>query len=320
VTINLRKLGQTDIEISPIGLGVMQFAGGKGAIRAAYSGITQEGMNAIVKTALDGGISWFDTAEMYGRGLSEHRLAQALQANAIKDEAVFVATKWWPMLRTARNIPRTIEQRQRYLSPYKIGLYQVHQPISFSSPEAEMNAMADLVERGVIRSVGVSNFDANRMRRAQAALQKRGLTLASNQVRYSLLYREIETNGIMETAKELGVTIIAWGPLNSGLLSGKFHKDPGGLENRPIYRRRQLQRKLDESRELIQVLDEIAADLDVTPAQVALNWLVNFHGDTVVAIPGATKPRHAAQNAGVMKFQLTDADLARIDDVSRKFR
>ena len=107
----------------------------------------------------------------------------------------------------------------------------------------------------LIRTVGVSNFNADRMRRAQAALKLRGLTLASNQVHYSLLHREIETNGILETAKELGVTIIAWGPLNSGLLSGKFHKDPGVLESRQIFRRRQLQRKLDESREVIQVLE-----------------------------------------------------------------
>jgi len=320
LTVNLRKLGQTAIDISPIGLGVMQFAGGKGVFRAVYLGITQGSMTEIVKTAWDGGINWFDTAEMYGSGLSEHNLAQALQANAIKDEDVFVATKWWPMLRTAGNIPRTIERRQGYLSPYSIGLYQVHQPISFSSPEAEMNAMADLVECGLIRTVGVSNFNADRMRRAQAALKQRGLTLASNQVHFNLLHREIETNGILETAKELGVTIIAWGPLNSGLLSGKFHKDPGILESRQMFRRRQLQRKLDESREVVQVLDDVADAHDVTSAQVALNWLVNFHGETVVAIPGATKPQHAAQNAGVMKFHLSDADMARIDDVSRNFR
>jgi len=226
MTIRLRKLGKTDLQITPIGLGVMQFAGGAGLFRAMFPRISQDTMNDIVKTALDGGINWFDTAELYGRGRSEKGLAAALKSNGITNGDVVVATKWWPFLRTARNIPRTIGDRQRYLNPYTIDLYQVHQPISFSSPEQEANAMADLVESGLIRSVGVSNFDEERMRRAHAALQKRGLALASNQVQYNLLYRGIETNGILDAAKELGITIIAWGPLSSGLLTGKFHSNP----------------------------------------------------------------------------------------------
>jgi aryl-alcohol dehydrogenase-like predicted oxidoreductase len=297
----------------------MQFAGGKGAFRATYAGITQEEMNAIVKAAWNDGITWFDTAEMYGRGRSERGLACALEANQIQDEEVFIATKWWPLLRTARNIPKTFADRQQHLDPYTIDLYQVHQPISFSSPEAEMNAMADLLEDGSIASVGVSNFDVIRMRRAHGALKERGLTLASNQVQYSLLHREIETNGILEAAKEFGITIIAWGPLDSGLLTGKFHEDPEALENRPFYRRGKLKQRLDESRSLIRALDEIAAAHGVTIAQVALNWLIHFQGDTVVAIPGASKPYHARENADAMKFRLSDAEMARIDELTRQF-
>jgi aryl-alcohol dehydrogenase-like predicted oxidoreductase len=320
VTVQYRKLGQTEIEISPIGLGVMQFAGGAGALGAAYAGIPQQTMGDIVKTAWECGINWFDTAEMYGGGLSEQRLANALLANGISAEEVFIATKWWPALRTARNIPRTFKHRQGFLHPYRIGLYQVHQPISFSSPEAEMDAMADLVDAALIRAVGVSNFNAVRMRRAHTALKERGLKLVSNQVQYSLLHREIETNGIMETAKELGITIIAWGPLESGALSGKFHKDPESLAKRPFYRRGRLKRKLDESRHLIPILEEIAAVHQVTAAQVALNWLIHSHGDTVVAIPGASKPYHVEQNAGAMGFRLTGDEMARIDESSRRFR
>ena len=178
----VRKLGLTEIEISPIGLGVMQFAGGSGIFRFVHSEISEDTRNEIIKTALMGGINWFDTAEAYGFGRSEQRLAKALQANGIENDDVLIATKWFPLIRTAGSIPRTIKQRQRYLSPYSIDLHQVHQPISFSSPEAEMNAMADLVQDGKIRSVGVSNFNAERMRRAHTALQKRGLVLASNQV------------------------------------------------------------------------------------------------------------------------------------------
>lgn len=316
----LRKLGQTDIEITPIGLGVMQFSGGKGLFGLMFPEIPQETKDAIVKAALDGGINWFDTAELYGGGRSEQGLSNALQAASKADEEVLVATKWSPMLRTARNIPKTIGKRQHFLNPFTIDLYQIHQPISFSSPEDEMDAMADLVEAGKIRAVGVSNFNAERMRRAHAALAKRGLPLASNQVQFHLLHRNIETNGILETAKELGITIIAWSPLASGILSGKFHKNPDILAQAPFFRRTRLKRQLEESQATIDVLDEIAAAHQVTAAQVALNWLIHFHGDTVVAIPGASKVYQAEESAGVMKFELTEAELARIDEVSQSFR
>ncbi len=318
--LNVRNLGQTDIKITPIGLGVMQFAGGAGMFRAMFPKLSQDTMNGIVKTAIDGGINWFDTAELYGRGRSESGLAKALIANGIPNEEVVVATKWWPMLRTARNISRTVKVRQRYLNPYSIDLYQVHQPISFSSPEEEADAMADLVESGKIRVVGVSNFSEDRMRRAHAALRKRGLPLASNQVQYNLLDRQIETNGILDAAKELGITIIAWGPLSSGLLTGQFHKIPETLNERSFFRKTRLKPRLDGTRQLIQALDEIAAANQVTVAQVALNWLINFHGDIVVAIPGATRANQAAENAGVMNFRLSEREMAQIDTLTRQYR
>jgi aryl-alcohol dehydrogenase-like predicted oxidoreductase len=181
-----------------------------------------------------------------------------------------------------------------------------------------MNAMAELVKTGKIRSVGVSNFSAGQMRRAHVALAKHGLPLASNQVHYSLINRGIESNGILDAAKELGITIIAWSPLESGLLTGKFHKDPNTLRKRPVARRLRLRRRLEKSRSLIVDLEEIAAAHGLTPAQVALNWLVNFHGDTVVAIPGASKVYHAQQNAGAMNFSLSEEEMARIDGLSRQ--
>jgi aryl-alcohol dehydrogenase-like predicted oxidoreductase len=320
MTHKLRNLGQTDFEITPIGLGVMQFAGGAGMFRAMFPKLSQDTMNDILKNALEAGINWFDTAELYGRGRSERGLALALEANEVPDEDVLIATKWWPFPRTSKNIPNSIEIRQRYLNPYTIDLYQVHQPISFSSPEDEADAMADLVEAGMIGSVGVSNFNAERMRRVHAALQKRGIPLASNQVQYNLLYREIETNGILDTAKELGVTIIAWGPLSSGILSGKFHKDAGVLNDRPFGRRARLRRVLDDTRPVISALNEIATAYGVTVAQVALNWLIHFHGDTVVAIPGASQPQHAKDSAGAMNFRLSETDMVRIDELTSKFR
>jgi aryl-alcohol dehydrogenase-like predicted oxidoreductase len=176
------------------------------------------------------------------------------------------------------------------------------------------------VEAGKIRSVGVSNFNPSRMRRAHAALAKRSLPLAVNQVRYSLLSREIETNGVLETARELGVTIIAYTPIARGLLSGKYHKDPELLRQMTGFRRALMQRNLESSRPLINAMDGIAAKYDATIAQVALNWVVNIHGEIIVTIPGATRVRQAEEAAGAMNFRLSDDEMARLDEVSRRVK
>jgi aryl-alcohol dehydrogenase-like predicted oxidoreductase len=316
--IQMRQLGKTDIFVSPIGLGVMEFAGGGGLLGRAFPVIPQEEKNAIIKAALDGGINWFDTAEMYGGGVSERSLATSLKAAGMSDKDVIVATKWLPLLRTAGNIPHSIHKRLHYLDGFSIGNYMVHLPYSFSSPEAEMNAMADLVETGKIRSVGVSNFNPTRMRRAHRALAKRGLPLAVNQVEYSLLNRKIETNGVLETAKELGVTIVAYTPLALGMLSGKYHKNPELVSRMTGWRKFSIRRNLEKSRALIQVMDEIANKYQATIAQVALNWLINFNGEVVVTIPGATKVYQAKDNAGAMNFRLSVDELKQLDDLSRR--
>jgi len=313
---DLRPLGRTGLRLTPLGLGMMQFAGGAGMFRYMFPPIGQPAMTEIVGAALEGGIDWFDTAEMYGGGRSERGLAAALAARAVAPGAVRVATKWMPLMRTAGNLPRTIPRRLAALAPYPVDLYQIHQPWSLSTPEAEMDAMAGLVEAGHIRSVGVSNFDARRMRRAHAALATRGLPLASNQVHYSLLHREIETNGVLDAARELGMSIIAYSPLDSGLLTGKFHRDPALLERTPIGRRMMLRRRLEVSRPVVDTLEEIGAAHHATPAQVALAWLVQARGDTVLAIPGASKPGHAREAAGALRLTLAGDEIARLDRVT----
>ena len=318
--IEKRTLGRTNIEITPIGLGMMEFSGGGGLMGFAFPLIDQQEKSATVKAGLDGGVNWFDTAELYGNGVSEKSLSTALKAAGKKDDEVVIATKWWPMFRTARNISKTIGERLRFLDGYSIDLYQIHQPYGFSSLEAEMDAMADLVEAGKIRSVGISNFSAEQMRRAHRQLQKHGLPLASNQVEYSLLNRSIERNGILDTAKELGVTIIAYTPLASGLLTGKYHKNPELLQKKSFFWRSRLRSGLEKTRALVSVLDEIAARYNATAAQVALNWLIHAHGETVVTIPGVTKVSQAVESAGAMKFRLTPDEIARLDEVSKNIK
>ena len=312
-----RKLGRTEIEVTPIGLGMMEFAGGGGLMGFAFPRIDQEVKNATVQAGLDGGVNWFDTAELYGNGISERSLAAALKRAGKGDKDVVIATKWWPMFRTARNIPGTIDDRLRHLDGYSIGNYMVHQPFSFSSPEAEMDEMAKLVKAGKIRSVGVSNFSPDRMRRAHRQLQKHGLPLAVNQVRYSLLDRSIERNGVLETAKELGVTIIAYTPLESGLLTGKYHKNPQLLGRKSPFWRAMLKRGLEKSRKLVSELEGIGQKYNASPAQVALNWVIHSQADIVVTIPGVTKVSQAEENAGAMKFKLSDDEIVRLSEVSR---
>jgi aryl-alcohol dehydrogenase-like predicted oxidoreductase len=319
----LRSLGQTGIRITPIGLGCWQFSGGHGLVGSYWESLSQQAANEIVRAALDGGINWFDTAEAYGRGRSEQALALALEAAGKKDGEIVVTTKWWPLLRTARSIGGTIGDRLRFLRGFTIDLHQVHQPFSFSSVEAQMDAMADLVEGKMIRSVGVSNFSAAATRRAHAALARRGIPLASNQVRYSLADRRIETNGVLDTAQELGVTIIAYSPLGQGILTGKYHEDPQLIASRPGPRRflpAFRARGLEQTRGLADELGRIAGSHGVTPSQVALNWLVRFHGETVVAIPGAVRVHHAQEAARAMDLELSAEEMSRLDDLSRQFR
>jgi aryl-alcohol dehydrogenase-like predicted oxidoreductase len=315
--IERRQLGKTDLEVTPSGLGCWQFAGGKGMTGAVWKNTPQEDVDKIIKATIDGGINWFDTAEAYGRGVSEKALSTALcKANAANGD-VIIATKWLPLFRTARNIPRTIDDRIVFLAPCKIDLYQVHMPYAFSSIEAQMDAMAALVKAGLIRYVGISNFSEKQMRRAHAALAAHGLPLASNQVRFNLVNRKPETNGVLKAAKELNVSLIAWSPLAQGLLTGKFHKNPESVDNLPLMRKRTIKRQIEKTRSLIKVLENISMDHDCTMSEVALSWAVNFHGNTIVAIPGASKLEHVRQNLGALTLKLTPEEMARLDGESR---
>jgi aryl-alcohol dehydrogenase-like predicted oxidoreductase len=155
------------------------------------------------------------------------------------------------------------------------------------------------------------------MERAYRALEKRGLPLAVNQMHYSLLHRDIETDGVLRMAKDLGVTIISYTPLASGLLSGKYHNNPELLE-KAGYRKAGLKRKLESTRPLINAMGIMAEKHQATIAQVALNWVINYNGEIVVTIPGATKVSQAAEAAGAMKFKLSEAEMAELDELTSR--
>lgn len=319
--IRTRKLGKSDLEVTPVGLGCWQFSQSRGWNKY-WPALPEEEIEAIVAASLDGGINWFDTAEAYGNGESERQLSRVLQKAGRRPGEIVVATKWMPLLRRAHSIGRTIGERIECLGPFPIDLHQIHNPASLSSIEKQARAMAALVKAGHIRHVGVSNFGEKSMRAMHRILAEEGIPLVSNQVHYSLLHRKIERSGVLDTAKELGISMIAYSPLEQGVLTGRFHDDAaqvkalkGVRKLRGFYRNGALRR----SRELIDALKQVAERHAATPAQVALAWLFTFHGDTVVVIPGASKRGQAESNAAAMGLTLSPADLACLDEISRPF-
>jgi len=320
---SIGNLGLTGLKVSAIGLGCWQFSRNKGLNGKYWTYVKQDQVNEIVGLSLEGGVNWFDTAEAYGGGESERALSRALKSLGRKPGQVIIATKWMPVLRRASSITKTIDVRLKNLDGYPIDLYQIHNPYSFSRVKTEIAAMAELVGQKKIRYVGVSNFSEARMRRAADELQQRGLVLASNQVRYSLLDRRIESNGVLDAARELSVTIIAYSPLAQGILSGKFHDDPNLIKKRQGYRKYMKAFKpagLARSWPVVRAVRELADKHRATPSQVALSWVINSQGPLVVAIPGATSPDQAKDNAGALKVELSQGELDRLSELSSGFK
>ena len=322
--MDFRPLGQTGLSVTPIGLGCWQLSQGRGLAGKMWSVLDEETMDAVVATAFRGGISWFDTAQVYGDGASERALAAALVRAGVEPGRALIATKWMPLLRPASDLRRNTARRIECLSPYPIDLLQVHFPWSISSIPAQMREMAALVRAGKTRAVGVSNFSASQMAKAGAALQAEGLTLASNQVRINLLERGIETNGVLELAREHRVTLIAYSPLAQGVLTGRYHDDPALARALPYGRRSRLSPSsrfltpegLARSAPLIAELRAVGERHAATPAQVSLAWLVAYYGEAVVAIPGASRPEQAAEAAAALDISLTGDEIENIDRLS----
>ena len=316
-----RKFGNSDHFVSAIGLGCWQFSGNHGMAGRFWGAMDENTIRSIVQTSLAGGVNWFDTAELYGGGYSERYLSLALQSLSVEEQSSFIATKWNPVLRFAGSIGRTFKDREMNLAPYPVRVLQVHNPTSLSSIKKQMQAMAALVHAGKIELVGVSNFSLHQMRAADEALKAEGLALASNQMRYHLLDRSIETNGVLDYASRHGITIIAYSPLAQGILTGRYHQQPDLIRKRPGFRKYLpafSRRSLQRTQPLIDIVQDIAAEHKVTPAQVALRWVIQSQGEHIIAIPGASSAHQAQQNAAVMKMDLTSAEIHLLDKISRE--
>lgn len=291
----MRYLADTSVmKISKIGLGTWQFGSPEWGYGESYASTEAR---AIVRRAVELGVTLFDTAEIYSSGRSEEILGAAL--GAARDSAL-LATKVFPLVPSVAAVTWRAGASARRLGVSRIGLYQVHYPNPLVSDRTLMRAMRDLRRRGVIAEVGVSGYPLARWRAAEAALRGRVL---SNQVEYSLVRRGPERD-LLPYAEQNGRVIIAHSPLAMGLLSGRYHEaEPGGdRAASPLFQAGYLAR----TRHLVQTLREIGEAHAATPAQIALAWVI--HHPAVVAIPGASSVGQLEQNVAAADIVLTDAE------------
>ena len=307
-------LGQSSIAVPPLCIGT--WAWGDKLFWSYGSDYDEKQLKEAFHAALEAGTTFFDTAEIYGLGLSEELLGQFMKQS---DRSAIIATKFGPLpwRFTAQSVSDALTESLKRLQVEQVALYQVHWPFSFlMSQETLMNALADEVQRGRIGAVGVSNYSAQQMQEAHQILARRGVPLAVNQVRYSLLTRQIESSGITATAKQLGVTLLAYSPLAQGRLTGKYRPDnsekpTGARAFDPQFSKA----GLEKIEPVVALLRQIGEKRDRTPAQVALNWLISQ--GNVVAISGAKTAQQVQQNAGSLGWKLTNDEIAELEQISR---
>jgi len=304
------QLGKTDLTIPPLGIGT--WAWGDKMLWGFGKGYGEADLRGAFNASLERGLDFFDTAEVYGSGRSEQFMGQFLVADR---REVVVATKFMPFPWRLRrdSLIEALKRSLARLGLERVDLYQIHWPFPPVSIETWMASMADAVQAGLTRAVGVSNYNVDQMHRAHAALARYGIPLASNQVQYSLLHRHPERNGLLQTCDDLGVTLIAYSPLAQGLLSDKYGPDnpPPGLRGRRLGRTR-----LAEIQPLVALLGEIGeAHGCKTAAQVALNWTM-CKGS--VPIPGAKNASQARENAGALGWRMSHDEVAALDAASNR--
>jgi aryl-alcohol dehydrogenase-like predicted oxidoreductase len=294
------RLGASGLSVSPLGVGTNSWGSG---------GKPDPEMKTAFAAALAAGINFFDTAEIYSMGGSERTLGLCLES-APKD--VVIATKFMPLPWRLRksSLADALKASLARLGLPRVDLYMTHFPFPPVSIETWMDALADASQAGLIRAAGVSNYNTAQMRRANAALAKRGVPLSSNQVEYSLLKRGPERAGLLAACRELGVTLVAYRPLCSGLLSGKYTPDtpPTGARGLMYNRAR-----LEQITPLLDLLREISKLHGKTPSQVAINWVIC---KGALPIPGAKSARQAEDNAGALGWRLGEAEVAALDKAS----
>lgn len=274
-------------------------------------GYSEADVRAAFQASLNAGITFFDTAELYGWGKSERLLGKFIRESGAN---VVVATKFlpfpWRIFR--RQLIWALRGSLRRLGMKQVDSYQIHWPMPPVSVETWAEALADALDQGLTRAVGVSNYNAGQTYLAHATLARRGYPLASNQVEYSLLNRSIERDGTLRAARECGVTIIAYSPLAKGLLTGKYTVDnpPPGMRRMDA---RALLPKLPPIIERMRAIGERHGGKN--PAQVAVNWTIC---KGTLPIPGAKNAQQVQHNAGAVGWRLSNDEVAELDALTAR--
>ena len=272
--MQFRPLGRTQESIPIVGLGTWGIGGEMGPDSSG----DEVGIQAL-RLGLDLEMKFIDTAEMYGAGHSEEVVARALEG---RRDRVFVASKVSPRNFAYDDVLAAAKRSLKRLGLKQMDLYQLHWPNARIPISETMRAMEKLVDEGLIRHIGVSNFSVDQMKEAQQSLSHE--KIVSNQVEFSLINRSMEA-GILQYCQKEGLTMIAYSPLGQG-------KIPRGRGSS------------------FKVLDEIAGKLGKSRNQVALNWVLQH--DSVVAIPKAADTDHVKENADVAEWKLGSKDYQRL--------
>ena len=312
-------LGKSNLHVPRMGVGAMVWGDAKGLARfhpakTAYGGAESfEEEKRALEVSITAGANLFDTAAFYSGGASEQRVGELA-----KGKEVLIASKFpGGFSFKAEDLPRELESSLRRLRRDSIDLYQHHFPNPRVSIPKLMDLLADAVATGKVKAVGVSNYSAEQMREAHAALAKRGVPLASNQVEYSLLHRQPETNGVLDACRELGITLIAYSPLAGGALTGKYsatQKARGLRRFLPSFSKK----AMEALQPVLKLLREIGERYSKTPSQVAIRWLIE--NPMVLPIPGAKNSKQASENAGALSFSLTPEEVEALSQATMAWR
>jgi aryl-alcohol dehydrogenase-like predicted oxidoreductase len=306
-----RNLG--DLEVSEIGLGCM-------GMSAFYGETDEEESIATIHRALELGVDFLDTAQIYGPLTNEELVGKAIKG---KRDQYVIASKFQRNLDNAvpgdmstlggldsspENVRTTIDGTLQRLGIDQIDLYYQHRVDPNVEIEETVGAMAELVEAGKVRHLGLSEAAPETIRRAHAVHP-----ITALQTEYSVFAREPEAE-ILPTCRELGIGFVAYSPLGRGFLSGRF-SNPEELAS-DDFRRTQPRfqgENLEANMRIVAKVSEIAAEKDITPAQLALAWVL-AQGDDIVPIPGTKRRTYLEENAAAAEIELSDEDVSRIND------
>ncbi len=293
-----RSLGVSGITVPPLGIGTNHWEQGQ----------NDEAVFQVFQFLLDTGVNFFDSAEVYKGGKSERLLGACIERN---HHPVVIATKIAPTPTRLlhRQFMAALDASLTRLGVQSIDLYYIHWPFTFLSIETLMDMMAQAVEAGKVRAVGVSNFNAKQMRRAATRLARYNIPLAANEVHYSLLHRQPEVNGVLDACRELDVALVAYCPLERGQLKSNNTPKTSSHSSSSTTGTLKQQDVLQET------LLAIAHKHEKSVSQVALNWLLR-RDKHVIPIPGTTSPHHALEIVDTLTWELDEEEFVTIDQAS----